>query len=210
MSDIKNADLITCQKGLRQKYGQDAPSYATLRRWADQGRLISAVRRDPSNSKAKRDIYALAELDRLFLATKQAKKLTQEKYTEIASIREPKQLIEALKATAPTPIDSAALDHINSRLELLFDSFATLLARSDEVSSALAGIQRGQDNLESTRRLLMTKYDAVTSNQSATIEQLRERHKDQSNTIDLERKITILAGKVSQLTDSISLLSDKI
>lgn len=199
----ETADLLKAQKLLREKYGYDAPSYPTLRRWAAAGKLIPAVR--VNEEKGPRVLYSLAALERVCLVHGRAKKL------DLDSSRPAGSNPPQSSSDVPGPLlEPQTLAEINSRLELLFDSVATLLARASEQDALLKSCLTAVNGLASIRNTLMLKYDSNASLQRDLIDQLRERIKAGDRTAAFENIALKLGIQISHLSDKVSQVQSAI
>lgn len=203
-------DLQKIQQVLRDKHGSDSPSYATLRRWASDGKLISAEKQhgDPK----RRALYAVPEVERIWLSSGRAKKSIAVK--KRAAMSEVVSFNQALKE-APSGAEAQLLA-INSKMDTLFDSVASLLTKVREQDEILRTCVSSTASLAAVRAMLMNKYDAADALKNQVIDQLRARLKDAEKISDIDRismklgiQLGTLSAKVSELhslacTDSAS------
>jgi hypothetical protein len=211
MSDIGNmnnyVDLLTAQKQLRVSYGYDAPSYATLRRWADSKKLISAERK--AEEGGRRVLYSASELERIFLNSKRAKRLALDDQRQ-----SPETGASAGEHTEPprsqNNCETIPFFEVNSRMDLILDSVAALLARVDELDLTTKACLVSTNRLDSVRTLLMNKYDAAATAQAGLIETLRGQVKQQNGAGDFQQIAHKLGIQLSHLNDKIAALQDDV
>ena len=207
MSDLPNylqyQDLQKTQQVLRAKYGFDAPSYVTLRRWASDRKLVSAERQ--TGNPKRRALYSVPEVERIWLSSGRVKKLNIDKIEKLEK-RAGQFKIESsdqAQPGAPASVD-AHLQEINDRMELLFDSVATLLARVGEQGEMLKTCVSATTGLAAVRATLMTKYDAADALRSQLVDQLRARLKDAEKTSDFDRISLKIGIQLANLFDKVS------
>lgn len=203
-------DLLKAQKALRDKYGYDAPSYATLRRWVAEGKLISALR--ASENGKGRALYSVLEIERICLGTGRAKKFKLSQQDQLAlNAGQNGGGEDASAQHSSIALDAPSmLGEINSRLELLFDSVAALLARSSEQDALIRICINGITRLDAVRTNLMLKYDATATAQHEVIEQLRARVKEQEKISDFERITLKIGAQLSHLSEKVSSLQSAV
>lgn len=211
VSDIGDAnnyvDLLTAQKELRTRFGYDAPSYATLRRWADSKKLISAERK--AEEGGRRVLYSVGELERIFLNSKRAKRLAlddqQQSPSNGAGVGELEHAPRLQQNSDPQ-----SFAEINSRMELILDAVATLLARVSDLDLTTKACLVSTNRLDSVRTALMNKYDAAATTQAGLIETLKGQIKQQSGTGDFHQVAHKLGIQLSRLNDKVALLQDDV
>ncbi len=191
-------DLLNCQKWLQEKYGRDAPSYMTLRRWAEAEKLAVAERTSTDqegegDTEQRRKIYSTAAVERFFLQTSLGKKLTDSMARERSS----------QNTKADDQIRQGDESIGGAAMGLLMDTLAQILKVQAEQSVVLQECKTGLNRLESLRTNLMLKYDAQTTNQAEIIEGLRAQVKSTSKSVDLEQSILRLGILVGRVKDSI-------
>lgn len=210
MSDISGykqpLDLLKAQKLLREKYGYDAPSYPTLRRWSADGKLVLAER--PSGQGQRRTLYSLAALERICLASGRARKLALDSPDQPvvvgSHVGEGGAPSHAKTQSASSP---QMLGDIHSQLELLFDSVTALLSKVGEQDTVLKNCVNTMTRLDSIRTMLMVKYDATAETQRELIEQLRANTKLRDQNSEFERVALRIGVQLGQLSEKISGLS---
>lgn len=207
MSDLPNylqyQDLQKTQKVLRDKYGFDAPSYVTLRRWASDRKLVSAERQN--GDPKRRALYSVPEVERIWLSSGRAKKLNIDKIEKLekrAGQNETESSDQA-QPGAPSSVDANMLE-INTKMELLFDSVATLLARVGDQDAMLKTCVSATTGLAAVRATLMTKYDAADALKSQLVDQLRARLNDAEKNSDFDKIGMKIGVQLSHLFDRVS------
>lgn len=210
MSDISGykqpLDLLKAQKLLREKYGYDAPSYPTLRRWSADGKLVLAER--ASGQGQRRTLYSLAALERICLVIGRAKKLTLDPSDQpVAAGRNVGEGGAPMHITAQSTSSPQVLGDIHSQLELLFDSVTALLSKVGEQDLVLKNCVNTMTRLDSIRTMLMVKYDATAETQRELIEQLRVNTKLRDQSSEFERVALKIGVQLGQLSEKISGLS---
>lgn len=193
-----HVDLLKCQKWLREKYGADAPSYMTLRRWAEADKLTSAERvstdaGEGAASGQKRKMYSTAAVERYFLQTPQGQKLTDSLIKE--------RTTPSKSTTADNRPDEKHVD--GAALELVMDTLTHIVRVQTEQSKTLQDCMTGLSRLESLKTNLMLKYDAQVANQADIIEGLRTKLASVGKSVDLEQSILRLGILVSRVKDSV-------
>jgi hypothetical protein len=207
MSDLPNylqhQDLQKTQKILREKYGFDAPSYVTLRRWASDRKLVSAERQ--TENPKRRALYSVPEVERIWLSSGRVKKLNIDKIEKLekrAGQNETESSDQAQPGAAAS-VDAHLLE-ISNKMELLFDSVATLLSRVGEQEEMLKTCVSATVGLAAARATLMTKYDAADALKGQLVDQLRARIKDAEKTSEFDRLNLKISIQLSNLFDKVS------
>ncbi|ABD71975.1 hypothetical protein Rfer_4288 (plasmid) [Rhodoferax ferrireducens T118] len=210
MSDISGykqpIDLLKAQRLLRAKYGYDAPSYPTLRRWSDDGKLVLAER--SIGQGQRRTMYSLAALERICLVIGRAKKLVLDSPDQpLAAGRNVGEGGAPAHAKAQSSSSPQVPGDIQSQLELLFDSVTALLSKVGEQDTVLKNCVNTMTRLDSIRTMLMVKYDATAETQRELIEQLRANSKLRDQNSEFERVALRIGVQLGQLSEKISGLS---
>lgn len=142
--------LKDCCARLAKDLGQGAPAMITLRRWAASGALDTAKRIRGDRQRPLWDYGAVLKVARARLPSLQVKAATN------------------VRTKHPSLDVDAVADRVAALLlpRLLA---ARPAAGADQIPQAL---QNALDDLESTRRSLMVKYDQVLASQTARIDAL--------------------------------------
>lgn len=167
--------LSQAHQYLQQELGANAPSYVTLRRWAEGGRLASA--RVP-NSGGIRPLYAPKRLLDIFTSW-------------------------ALEARQDQDTEPEDLKPFGRRMDQVEERLAELAAIQRQTQEMLNSVLVEVKRLDGIRTSLMLKYDAEHENDRRTIEELRDRLK-QVAAPDSERALNKLQITLSQMRDTLN------
>ena len=190
-------DLKSCVTQLQYSIGAAAPAYVTLRRWADQGKLRSAER--PGQGSSKRMLYSVRAIEKIVLS----KTLP----------RNPKPSSDRLDAETNSGnlVVNASSSEINSRLDLIEDGMAIVVAKLEHMIAKLEQLEKpvkecgtGVQNLEAVRRTMMLKYEAQNSSYVETIADLKSRLKTTTRGDDGSHELALMRAQLSRLTDSVN------
>ena len=181
--------LNICAERLRaaDALGDQAPAHITLKRWSADGKLASAVIRH-----GKRKLYDPQQVLRIAVQAQKGRVTHEGAGSQVAVTALPSSSPDS-SASQPrnegVPADRVLLDRIALGIEGLRDEFM----------NRLASIENGLSNLEATRRLLMTKYDAEATllrGRVASLERDASAAQGSTPSVDVA-KLNMLLSRVS-------------
>lgn len=174
-------DLKGCHSMLEQRLGASAPSYVTMRRWADAG-VFMPIQDAATGRRVRYEKAAMLKLVRDRLTAKNARKSKPPRPAKVVASHAPQEA--TLVPAAPLEIG-----HLEDLLKDIADRQVRLESMLEETLSV-------SKNLDAIRKMLMVKYEGAHTANVELIQQLKARLRSAED-VQSDMKITITLNRIA-------------